>query len=137
MSKKTVAKFSVLVLLLFFIFICFITLLDELLSGYLLNPSEWKAFVFVSIDFTVSIIALVGVWKLKKWSYIPLIILTAFGLMLAIIYPPTNISGSIFDKMANLPLNLFVGALALALFAITLQMQPIIEKNGASQNKKG
>ncbi len=136
MNKKSVLKYLIIVLLLFFAFVNFISLMDEILSGYLTNPSEWKSFIFVSIDLTISIVALVGVWKLKKWGYGPLIAMATFGIILSILYLPSNVSGNFLDKMGNLPLSLYMGLLTLVLYIITMQMQITLpdKKNGTSQN---
>lgn len=124
MTSNTIAKYGTIILLLFFVAIVFLTLLNDVFAGSLFYTSQWKTTIFSLIDVTLGTTALIGIWKAKPWAYVGLIGLTAFGTILAILYPPTYISGGILNKMSNLPFSLYTGALCLILYLLANKKHP-------------
>jgi len=124
MHSNAITRYSTILLMFFFVSVVFLALMSNVMSGYLFYSSEWKAFILDSVSVAIGVFGLIGVWKMKKWAYLPLVSLAAFGIILSIIYPPTNISGGILDKMSNLPLSLYAGVVCLLLYLVSNRKRP-------------
>ncbi|MFA5134628.1 MAG: hypothetical protein WC505_02455 [Patescibacteria group bacterium] len=77
------------------------------------------------INVCLSVPALIGIVKMKKWAFIPLAGLAVFGLTLSILYPPTHISGNVFNAISNLPLGLYVGLATLAVYCFLFRKKSL------------
>ncbi len=127
MNSKNIIKYICIVILLFFAVIDIVALFTSITSGYLTwsFSSETKSFVFTLISLSLYIPVLFGIWNLKKWAILPLAGLTIFGLILAIAYPPAYLSGNIINKLSNLPPDLFIGIVVLAVYYFVLRQKVV------------
>ncbi len=118
MKRKKFYYFLTLLIILLSTLNSLLFLYQDITSGYLNQSNELKTFIFTLISFGLGVTALIGIWKMKKWAFVPLAGIFIFGLVLSVLYPPTYISGNLQNKLNNLPLDVYIGFISLIMYSM-------------------